>query len=45
MATMLRKPGASGGGLIRTASGIFLAIWVAVWAIIQKRSFLNFGRP
>jgi len=34
MAAMPRRLGASGGGLIRTASEIFLAIWVAVTDLI-----------
>jgi hypothetical protein len=34
MAAMPRKLGAGGDGSIRTASGIFLAIWVAVTDLI-----------
>jgi hypothetical protein len=34
VAAMPRKLEASGGGLIRTTSGIFLAIWVAVTDLI-----------
>jgi hypothetical protein len=34
MAATPRKLGASGGGLIRTTAGIFLAMWVAVTDLI-----------